>query len=144
MKGKMLLQTPETGKFTVLAKVDSRMFTRRALILEHCLLLSELDRSISFMISEMRFVATIRNTPIAFFAEGVLEEIRETIFRESDLSHAYLFLPDIKQNMRKSHSLASRPLRQAWSLRPPEKYDSALKPEQLKYFKNKKIKRQKS
>merc|ERR1712224_843875 len=65
MKGNMLLQTPESGNFTVMTNSESRVFTRRALVLEQSLLLSELDRSISFIISEMRFESTLRNTVLA-------------------------------------------------------------------------------
>lgn len=131
MKGKMLLQTPETGKFSVMTYGDSRIFTRRALILEHSLLLSELDRSISFMISEMRFESTLRATPIALFAVGVLEGIGERIFGESDL------FTNKKDTRRESGSTSSPLLRSVRLLMPVEKYVSILKPEKIKAYKNK-------
>jgi len=135
MKGKLLLQTPETGNFTVLTNGDSRIYTRRALIVEHSFLLSELDRSISFMISEMRFESSLRTTPLAFFAVGMLEGIREIIFGESDQTRSYLFTKN-KENKRQSGSATSTPLRQLRLLTPVKNYVATLKPEKIKFLKH--------
>jgi hypothetical protein len=139
MKGKLLLQTPETGNFTVMTNGDSRIYTRRALILEHSLLLSELDRSISFMISEMRFESSLRTTPLAFFAVGMLEGIREIIFGESDQTRSYLFTKN-KEDKRQSSSTTSPPLRQLRLLAPIKNYVATLKPEKIKFHKDRRKK----
>lgn len=139
MKGKMLLQTPETGNFTVMTNGDSRIYTRRALIREHSLLLSELDRSISFMISEMRFESSLRTTPLAFFAVGMLEGIREIIFGESDQTRSYLFTKH-KEDKRQSSSTTSPPLRQLRLLAPIKNYVATLKPEKITFHKDRRKK----
>ena len=134
MKGKLLLQTPETGKFIAMATGDSRIFTRRALILEHSLLISELDRIISFIISEMRFESTLRSTPLALFAVGVLEGIRERIFGESNQIRALLFAGS-KGNNRKMSSAAIPLLRSTRLLAPVNDYIATLKPEEIEFYK---------
>jgi hypothetical protein len=139
MKGKLLLQTPETGNFTVMSNGDSRIYTRRALILEHSLLLSELDRSISFMISEMRFESTLRATPLALFAVGVMEGIRERIFGESEQTRSYLFANN-KKNKRRSGSATSPTWRQLRLLMPVKNYVATLKPEKIKFHKDRRKK----
>ena len=88
--GNLLLQSPESGNFTVMTRGESRLFTRRALLLEKSLLILELDRSISFMIAHFRFDANLRATPLALFSVRVLEEIRKNIFgEESSLPRSF-------------------------------------------------------
>jgi hypothetical protein len=139
MKGKLLLQTPETGNFTSMTSGDSRIFTRRALILEHSLLLSELDRSISFMISEMRFESSLRATLLARFSVGLLEGIRERIFGESEQTRTYLFTDDTG-NQRNLSSTTSSPFKQVRLLTPVRRSVATLKRKQIKLLKERKKK----
>ena len=135
MKGKLLLQTPESGKFTVMTNSESRTFTRRALILEQSLLLSELDRSISFMVSEMRFESTLRATSLALFGIGMLEGMRERIFGESD--HYREFPPFNQKENRKILGSISKLFRSDHVLTPVKRYVPTLRPETLISLKNK-------
>jgi len=141
-KGNLLLQAPETGKFTMMTNGESRIFTRRALILEHSLLLSELDRSISFIIAEMRFESTLRTTPLALFTVGVLEIIREKIFGESDTVRAFLNTDEQKKRspswlkQMKPDSIISRPLSHVRLVRTIVKTSVAtIPPEKIKLCK---------
>jgi hypothetical protein len=82
MKGKFLLQSPESGKFIELTQKEAQRATRRQLITEFSPILTMLDESLSFIISELSFESPLRTTTLTSVAVGVLEQLRETMFGE--------------------------------------------------------------
>ncbi len=131
LKGKLLLQTPEKGEFVTMTRGDAGIFTRRALILEHSLLISELDRCISYMISEMRFESILRSTPLALFSVGLLEEVRETIFGESDQTREDLAKGSEQKHQELRSTTTSPLLRGLQVIEPMRNYNSTLTPEEI-------------
>lgn len=92
-RGRFLLQLPENGSFTILTKKESRQYTRKAIMVEENPLLFLLDETVSYMISGMRYESSLRTTPLCVIAIGVLEEIRERLFRVQSVTKSNGNLP---------------------------------------------------
>ena len=143
--GNLLLQSPESGNFTVMTRGESRLVTRRALLLEKSLLILELDRSISFMIAHLRFDANLRATPLALSSVRVLEEIRKNIFgEESSLARSISFEDDNQKRntaVFKPSSIYSSARRSSSQfqlltlLKPSKKFIATLQPENIIFYK---------
>lgn len=83
INGKFLLQSPELGSFIELTSEEAQRATRRRFMTESSPMFSMLDKSLSFMISELLFESPVRETVLASVAAGVLELLRESIFGEA-------------------------------------------------------------
>jgi hypothetical protein len=84
VKGKYLLQNPESGHFIELTDQEAQRATRRQLMTEFSPILAMLDESLSFIISELSFESPLRTTLLTSVSVGVLEQIREAMFGEFD------------------------------------------------------------
>jgi hypothetical protein len=82
LKGRILLQSPESGIFIELTDEEAKRATLRQVLMEFSPILTMLDESLSFVISELSFESPLRTTVLTFVAIGVLEQIREAMFGE--------------------------------------------------------------
>ncbi|KAG7342808.1 phytanoyl-CoA dioxygenase family protein [Nitzschia inconspicua] len=83
VKGRFLLQIPESGKFIEMTIGEARKVTRRRLLLNFSIVHSKLDESVANLISLLRYESLLRDSALAAIAVGVLEHLRELFFEEA-------------------------------------------------------------
>ena len=66
----------------VMSRAEARTYTRRAILNEGSELLSLMDLSLSYMVSQMLYETTLRDTALAGMTAGFLESIREGLYGE--------------------------------------------------------------
>ena len=88
IKGRFLVQNPNDGSFAVLSVEESVLYTRRALISETNALAFELDQTISFIISHMRFESSLRTTYLARTSVARMNHLRKKIYHEDRIQRS--------------------------------------------------------
>lgn len=110
VQGRFLAQIPESGTFATMSMEESVKYTRRALLLETSSLLSILDQTVSFVISQLRFESRLRTTSLSRICVGYMEEIREKMFREDYIQESEnITLRPLRNNYKSSRSSSFLP-----------------------------------